>query len=228
LLNTLEDVLARLGALEAALPPTDGVKWFTRLYQEATRDVVGALNADTMEDPGFLDRLGTFCGASYLEAFDMAGQGHRVPRAWQPLFETRRRQTVAPLQFAIAGINAHVNRDLALGLVATCGRSGLEPDHDSPQYRDFERLNDLIARAQERTKEWLLTGAVEELDRVFGDVDDVVANWSVTRARDAAWTHGTVLWHLREDRWLTGPYVLALERTVGLAGRLLLVPTAIA
>ena len=75
-------------------------------------------------------------------------------------------------------------------------------------------------------KPWLLTGAVAQLDRDFGDVDDAVAMWSLARAREAAWIRGEVLWALRGSKRLTRAYHDALGRTVGFAGRGLLVPTA--
>jgi|GEM_PF-3690539 len=48
--------------------------------------------------------------------------------------------------------------------------------------------------------------------------------WKVTRARDAAWTHAETLWALRRLPALRDAFVLALARTVGLAGRGLLIP----
>lgn len=55
-------------------------------------------------------------------------------------------------------------------------------------------------------------------------MDDIVAMWNVTRARDAAWTNAEALWKLRDDPQLTSRYVATLDRSVGLAGRALLTP----
>lgn len=225
--ETLDDLLERLAALEDATGPRDGTRWYTRLYREATGEVAGALRAGDMEDPAFLERLGVVCGAAYLGAVEDARRRRTLGRAWAPLFEARRRRLVAPLQFAIAGLNAHVNHDLAVGLAATWPELGSEPDDDGPQRRDFNRLNALIERAEGRVKEWLVTGAIAELDTAFGDVDDVAATWSVGRARDAAWTNGALLWHVRGRHALAGAFELGLARSAGLAGRLLLVPTAL-
>jgi len=61
-------------------------------------------------------------------------------------------------------------------------------------------------------------------DEALGRLDDVVAMWSMERARDAAWTHAEVLWKLREVSALEEHYVATLAHIVGLAGRGLLVP----
>ena len=43
-----------------------------------------------------------------------------MPTAWQPLFERRADPGIEPIQFALAGMNAHINHDLPLAVVATC------------------------------------------------------------------------------------------------------------
>ncbi len=71
----------------------------------------------------------------------------------------------------------------------------------------------------------VVTGLLGFLDRALGRLDDIVASFSVLRAREAAWAHAKTLWQVRDQRELTGAYLDALEHTVGLAGRGLLQPT---
>src|SRR5262249_23490375 len=40
----------------------------------------------------------------------------RAPSAWRPLLRPRRNCGIARLQFALAGMNAHINRDLPQGI----------------------------------------------------------------------------------------------------------------
>jgi hypothetical protein len=226
--TTLAELLEALAAVEHALPASDGVHWFARLYREATHDVAAALAGGGFEDPRSLEGLGVVCGATFLGALEAAGDGRHVPRAWAPLIAARHDRRVAPLQFAIAGLNAHMNCDLAHGLAAGWRAAGVDPGHAAAQHRDFDRLDGLIAATERRVKPWLLTGAVKEVDRRFEGVDDVVAGFVVGRAHDAAWTAGEVLWHLRGAPPLAAAYGVALERGAGMASRLLLVPTAVA
>lgn len=122
-------------------------------------------------------------------------------------------------------MNAHINYDLPLGVRDTCVAFDVVPTDGSPQHRDYVLLNSILAEVQERVKQSLATGLLGTLDRAFGRLDDVVASFAVVRARDAAWAHGKTLWHVRDERELTLSYLEALERTVGFAGRGLVVPT---
>ena len=61
---------------------------------------------------------------------------------------------------------------------------------------------------------------VHRVDRI----DDVVTMWNVSRARDAAWVNAETLWALRDQPALSARYLDALDRTVGLTARGLLVP----
>ena len=111
--------------------------------------------------------------------------------------EARGRRDVLALQFALAGMNAHINRDLPLALVATCEEQGVELRDGSPQQRDFRRINPLLAQVEERVKPQLLTDDLSDVDVALGDVDDVLAMWKVERAREAAWVQAETLWALR-------------------------------
>ena len=231
--GTIADVLARMEALEAELAPDDGVRWFNRLYLEVTRRVAAYDRTGAQESPGFLERLDVAFADAYFAALAAAGDADRLPghypyHAWKPLFEARRRRDVAPVQFALAGMNAHINHDLALGVVGVCAERGVEPTLDSPEHTDYDAVNPLIAAAEQSVKSWLMTGLLVELDREFRPVDDVVAVWSVEHARAAAWTRSAVIWHLRDESWLRDEYVSVNDHAVGLASRAMLVPVGLA
>jgi hypothetical protein len=228
----IDDAVARMVAIDQALqalPPGDGVSCFNKLYLAVTNNVLATLAAPgqpAFADPRFLATLDvTFVNLYFaaLSAFD--GGSAATPRAWLPLFEERSRQTVAPIQFALAGMNAHINRDLPVALVQTFAALGVAPSAQSPQHADFERVNDLLAATEKQVKERYLDDLERSLDAQFHGVDDVVAMWSVTAARDAAWTNGEVMWHLRGIGLVAGAYLTALDRSVGFASRGLLVST---
>jgi hypothetical protein len=229
--TSVEDVLARLAAIDAALPPSDGVKWFNKLYLEVTQQVETAPQRHWAA-PGFLAALDVVFAKRYFEAFDAAGSGTKLPEeyafhAWKPLFEARFETGIAPVQFALAGMNAHINHDLAIALCDTCAERGTEPDDNGPEHRDFESVNGLIAKVEEKMKAWMMTGLLKELDLEFGPVDDVVAIWNVERARDAAWVGAEVIWSLRSLPPLRADYETVNDRAVGFAARALLTPVTI-
>jgi hypothetical protein len=221
-------VIARLREIEQSGARSDGVVCFARLYREVTEGVAAELAQQSFEDGRFLEQLDVGFAGLFFSALDAYQRGAAdVPSAWVPLFSQRSRRGVAPLQFALAGVNAHINRDLPVALVATCGDLGLDVFADAPEHTDFERVNVLLAQVEQRLKNLYLTGWLRELDRVLHRIhrlDDVVAMWDVTRARDAAWTNGRTLWSLRGQPDLGADFLQVLDRMVGLASRGLLLP----
>lgn len=217
--RTIRDVLARMGSIEHSLPHGDGVACFVRLYRTVTEGVRSAVHATAFHDARFLARLDVVFANLFFAAVD-----GDPPRAWAPLFEARDRPGVAPLQFALAGMNAHINRDLPVALVATCAELHVDLENCRAQHADFVAVNALLAQAEERAKPGLVTGVAALGDAALGRLDDRVAMWDVCRARDAAWVQAEALWALRGLPALQRRYLDALDRTVGFAGRGLLLP----
>ena len=218
-------VLARLQSVATELSVTDGVSRFNHLYLEVTQAVDTGAQAAAFENPGFLKALDVSFAGLYFDALDAAAAGSPLPRCWAPLFEARANQHIAPIQFALAGMNAHINHDLALALVSTCAGEGITLDTGSPAHRDFIKVNAILATVEAQVKTDYLTGLVGVADEVLGRIDDVVAIWSVSESRNAAWTHAQMLWAIRDDAGLTRAFEDALDGTVGFAGRGLLIPT---
>ena len=213
--QTIAAVIARMRALGDALPAGDGVACFTRLYLAVTEAVA---DEDAFEAPEFLTRLDVRFAGLYFQALD------DPPPAWAPLLEGRARPGIHPLQFALAGMNAHINRDLPVAVVRTCEELGLELRRDGPEYADFLAVNALLVATEERVKHEFLTGDLGIADDLLGELDDVIAMWKVERAREAAWTNAEALWALRLSPSLSDAFLRTLDRMVGFAGRGLLRP----
>jgi len=222
------EVVARMKAIVGALPPDDGVRAFTGLYLAVTEAVEAEAKPGAFEDAGFVRQLDVDFANLYFGALRNAllGTGP-VPKAWVPLIEARGRKGVFPLQFALAGMNAHINRDLPIALVTTCEGRQVDLRDGSPQQRDFRRINPLLALVEGRVKTQLVTDALREFDDVLGELDDVIAMWNVERAREAAWTNAEALWAIRGLPHLSADFLKTLDGLVGLAGRGILRPLAL-
>ena len=223
--RSIEQVIALMEAIERALPRTDGVAWFTRLYLAVTVAVGDALAAGRFRDERFVATLDVaFANLFFAALREHARDPGAVPRAWAPLIEARRTRRVAPIQFALAGMNAHINRDLPVALAQTWKRMRLEPRRRGPQHADFLTVNALLAETEAKVKVELMQGIAGEIDRALGSLDDVLAMWKVERARDAAWVNGETLHALRAAPRLADRFLATLDRMVGFAGRGLLRP----
>jgi hypothetical protein len=210
------------------LPAGDGVACFVRLYLAVTEGVQQRLSGFSFADPRFLARLDVVFADLFFSALDATTKDPgNVPHAWAPLVEARAAHGIAPLQFALAGMSAHINRDLPVALVATCKELGVDLAEGSPQHGDFEHVNTVLAAVEAEVKGQYLTGVLRALDRLIhraDRIDDIVAMWDVGRARDAAWVNAEALWALRDQPALAANYLVALDRMVGLTCRGLLVP----
>jgi hypothetical protein len=224
---SIEAVLAIMTSIDQASPRADGVACFNKLYLAVTTGVLSANDGGKFENPAFLVALDVAFANLYFDALALLddGRGDDVPRAWRPLFATRARADIAPIQFALAGMNAHINRDLPVGIVETCERLGLVIDRSGREYADYERVNDILETTEKQVKDLYATGFAGKLLSEFDGVDDVIAMWSVRAARDAAWSNAEALFSLREHSIIDEAYLDALDGMVGFASRGLLLPT---
>jgi hypothetical protein len=221
--ETIDAVIARLEAIGASLPATDGVGYFNRLYLAVTQAIQEKASHQTFEDEAFVRRLDVVFANLYLAAYDSWEAGASCPPAWRPLFDSREHAWRLPIQFALAGMNAHICHDLPLAVVTTCEEQGIVPDDDSPQHRDYTQVNRTLAEVEERVKGWFLTGILADLDRDAGKVDDALAMWKISEARACAWHHARTLWELRPHPRLFKAYAETLARLVDFGGRGILV-----
>jgi hypothetical protein len=116
---TIDDVIARMCAIDALLPANDGLKWFNRLYLMVTQQVDLHPPGGAWQSPAWLIRLDVLFAGLYFSAVSNILCGQSVPSAWRALFEARYRTGIDRIQFALAGMNAHINHDLALALSTT-------------------------------------------------------------------------------------------------------------
>ena len=222
-MTTVSDVVAAMHAIDRALPDDDGVKWFNFLYLTVTE----AVQADegAWRDWPFLQQFDVVFANLYFDAVRSWERDPRsTPRCWRPLLRARSDHKLARVQFALSGMNAHINHDLAIALEKMAQPDGRFPSRDSDRYADFTRVNALLERTEASLRVLLATGLVGHLDRALGDLDSLLVMWNVRKAREAAWTSGEVLWQLRGTPILRRDYLAKLDAMAGFAGRGLLLP----
>ena len=198
-------------------PPPNGVACFNGLYLRVTEEVRDSLPG--FEAPAFVERLDVVFADFFFQAYEAAGENAWIPKSWAPLFELKDHPRVIPLQFALAGMNAHINNDLAYALVQTWHEFEVEPGDDTPEYRDFLRVNEILKAVEEEVKVPLSDAFIRALDVAFGRADDWLALWKVAKARADAWERAEKL-RAHPD----GDFESFHDRLVGFASHLLLLP----
>jgi len=148
--QSITDVISALQQIDALLPGDDGLKWFNRLYLTVTQQVDQRPPESGWRNPDWLLRLDVTFAQLYFDAVEACLNAKEVPSAWQALIEARRRPGIDRIQFALAGMNAHVNHDLALALLATEQQLTHMPNLESPEHDDYLAVNDLLNSANAR------------------------------------------------------------------------------
>jgi hypothetical protein len=221
--TSVADAVSRMQAIADALPAADGLACFNRVYLDVTQQVQAHITQGFFADPDFLTRLDVVFANFYFDAVNAAGaEPDSWPAAWAPLLEARQNGGVFPIQFALAGMNAHINHDLPLALVHTCTELNSPPDQGTV-HADYQKVDTLLDATDESVRQTFESAAVQQADTRAQAVVNLVCNWSINSARDAAWDTGLALWQARHIGAVEDLISRALAHTVGMASRGLLV-----
>jgi hypothetical protein len=221
--GSVEEAITRMQGIAGLLPATDGLACFNRMYLIVTEAVRMQVAAGFFGDAAFMARL----DVNFVNRYLASVRGFRVapgsaPRSWRVLLDNRADPGLAPIQFAVAGMNAHINYDLAPALVQTCEDCDTAPDQGA-HHADFEKVNQTLSALDVQIRESFEQGVLLDLDREFEGLKNLVDGFSITAAREGAWVNAEVLWKLRDEALLARSYLTTLDRTVGFAGRALLI-----
>jgi hypothetical protein len=220
--STIAEVIARMRAIDASLGRKDGVAIFDRLYLQVTLAIDTASAGTAFEDPRFVERLDVVFAGLYFDAEATIASGEACPVAWRPLMQTRS-QPREPIQFALAGMSAHINHDLPIAIVTTCEEFGFAPDDVCVAHRDYQRVDGLLAAVETQVAGWFDTGLVADVEDVTPKkTDEAIAMFSLVAVRDVAWEHAKLLWGLRNTAPLRDAYLDVLARTTELTARAIL------
>jgi hypothetical protein len=222
--NSVADVLAIMQNIEATCIDGDGLKWFNWLYLQVTAAVEARIAAGGFADPAWLAELDVQFARLYFGALESFLSGGSAPDCWKSLFESRSQVQTARIQFALAGINAHINHDLPAAIVANCQVTGTVPQHGGTQYTDYTNLNTTLDSLIESAKQTLHVRLLGDPLPPVSHLENMLAAWSVSAARESAWNNAEILWHLRTVPGLSSAFMDSLDGLTTVASRTLLVP----
>jgi hypothetical protein len=220
----ISDVLGILESIDAALPDSDGLKWFNWLYLNVTRAVAAGSQSTNLQDPKFITALDVNFASLYFAALRASVAGGAPPGCWRALLERRFNASIARIQFAIAGINAHINHDLPAAIASTCLQLRCSPVHGDAHYQDYTNLNATLDQVIDAAKGQLHVGLLGQALPPVSHLEDALAAWKIAAAREAAWTSSEVLWSLHPGSPFANRYLDALDGLTAVASKTLLTP----
>ena len=220
--TSVPGAIARMEAIGAALPAADGFACFNRMYLDVTSQVYSELGQGFYADPAFMTELDVNFANLYFAAADVAGNPAAVPLAWRPLAERRATPGIEPIQFALTGMNAHINHDLPLAVVSSCTTLATSPEAGQ-HFADYQKVDQLLDAAEQSIRQSFESAPELAVDHHLSAVATLTCNWTINSARDLAWNNSLLLWALRGDPFARGLFLDSLAASTALASRMLLV-----
>jgi len=160
----------------------------------------------------------------YFRAIQAALTSNAAPGCWQAVFNVRNQQVETRLQFALAGMNAHINHDLPQAIVATCEATGVAPAHGTTHYNDYTALNStldaIIDTAKQQLNVRLPGDALSDLTRL----ENLAAAFGIAAAREVAWKNAEVLWHIKDVPPVCAAFLDSVDATTAVTSKTLLIP----
>jgi Family of unknown function (DUF5995) len=198
---SLAEVIDRLTEVRdgaAKVAPDCGIAEFSDLYLTITGSIQGHIQAgDLFADDAYLARLDTVFANRYFDALRVWADGGRPPAVWRLMFEAANNGQITAIQLAGAGVNAHINLDLAVATVDT-GREMGDAELDTGSRKaDYGKVNDVFAEQMDVLLVGLLArraarGEPREPHSALARLMTRI----VTAARHFAWQDANDLWPL--------------------------------
>jgi hypothetical protein len=192
------------------------------MYLEVTRQINTLLGQGFFADPAFMTHLDVAFASLYFSAATAAANPATAPLAWRPLMEQRANKGIEPIQFALAGMNAHINHDLPLAVVSTCTALNTSPDAGA-HFADYQKVDQLLDAAEQSIRQTFESAPELAVDHHLSAVNNLIADWTINSARDLAWNNCLLLWAVRDDPMARGLLAGSLAASAAMASRLLLV-----
>ena len=183
--------------------------YFALLYKIMTEAVRDAILAGQFEDGPRMEKLDVLFANRYLQAWSQYWQGQAPTKSWQLAFDTCKNNAPIVLQHLILGINAHINLDL--GIAAALAAPG---DDITSLQKDFEKINDIIAALTDGMQSKLerIWWPMRFIRRVMKKRDEAVIEFSIAKARQAAWANAVALAQLQDA--LADAYIEQMDGAV--------------
>ena len=224
----IPDVVELMETVDETLSEEDGLWWFNLLYCMVTKEIYEDCRRKKWLAPEWLTHLDVEFAKLYFNAIvQWIEAPETCPRAWTSLFKRRFIKSVSPVQFGLAGMNAHINRDLPVAVVRACQRMKCVPKRGTAEEIDFQRINKILDEVEIQKKKKMATGWIRAVSNRVQPIDRKFAMAIVSWARDLAWTHAEIYADFlgKGEEKNAKQFIDRLDRRTEKVGRALLVPT---
>lgn len=218
--SSIDEVLGFLDRfIRKAIERRDPLGYFPALYRQVTARVKAGIENGFFDDGPRMERLDVRFANRYFEAANQWNREERPTRSWRVAFESTQSGDLIILQDLLVGINAHINLDLGIAAAETSPGSEI-----GSLQGDFDKINSILADLIDPVN--MVVGefspGIDLLERIGGEADDVLIEFSLGKARDEAWEHAEILAH--QDEAQRKKTIARLDKTTALLGRVVARP----
>jgi hypothetical protein len=183
--KTIDEVIERLNEVIARSHLEQSrLGYFATLYRNVTIEVKRGIAQGRFENGPRMEQLDVTFANRYLAAIDSYVRGGRASKCWVAAFEAAAEWPPIVLQHLLLGMNAHINLDLGAAAAIVC------PGDQLPSLkRDFDEINNILEAMIGGVQLQLskISHWMRLLDLVGARTQKAIVNWSMDRARAAAW-----------------------------------------
>ncbi len=185
--TTISEVISQLDAIiQDAIKNSDRRGYFAALYKQVTVAVANKIKeGNFFEDNGRMEKLDVVFANRYLEAYNNYRNGKPCSASWQLSFEAAKTWKPLVIDHLMAGMNAHIGLDLGIAAATVAPGNAI-----SNLKGDFDKINVVLNGLVNEVKAalfsmWPISKWIAGLHA--GKIEDAIAGFSMTIARDAAW-----------------------------------------
>ncbi len=183
---TIDEVIERLDVIvDWARREQSRLGYFAALYRGVTLRVKEGIAQGQFSDGTLMERLDVVFADRYLLAWEQYRRGVPTTRSWERAFKAAESWRPIVLQHLLLGINAHINLDLGIACALVA------PGDELPGLQqDFDAINEILCAMTDEVQDKLgrVWPYMRICDLVGCRTDEAVFNFSLRRARDAAWS----------------------------------------
>lgn len=229
-LASFDDVVQVMQRIQAELSQDDGVWWFTELYRQVTLEVRAKTYVGFFLEPVWMEELVIQFSRLYFDALWLwlSGEYEACPPSWRVLFRRRfylQKRGYSKLQFALAGVNAHIQRDLGFAAHFSRRYQVGSAEIQARIYQDYVKVNEILEEVEVSAMRAFATGWIKRLSDRMHPVDRLAAMTMIRLGRWLAWrTTGLYFSLLKHSPKFASWYLWMLEYSTALYGRILLLP----
>ncbi len=158
--------------------------YFPALYRRVTRAVRDGIAQGRFQDGARMERLDVVFANRYLAAYDEWRAGQAVSRCWLLAFQAAGRADRTIIQHLLLGMNAHINLDLAVAAAEVAPGPAI-----ATLQGDFQEINQILNEQVDGVQDAIasVSPLMWMLDTVGGRHEERMVEFSMAKARDAAW-----------------------------------------